>query len=248
MILLKEEKIDPELWELYRKWLLKKAYFEYNNYEQLTSFLHSIDYTYVIETNPDRLATGFTTLWDKGGSLDVRDQFNACANTDLKFPNYRKLYPIMRDIDDHISCSVLEEMVRVAFIEEEYTMYIWINDNDDPRVREYQERGGKFFNMGIRIDEGPHLFEIFLTNLGLMKYDDSNFSGNEDLIDFIVQRWLKRQFEPDGTGGIVPVPGTDLDQRVIPLSSQISEYAVAHTYGYCWLPVPRHERFICGRG
>lgn len=247
MITLKEEGIDPILWEEYRKWLLKKAWFEHDNYVKLTSYLHNTDHTYVIETNPDRLATGFTTLWDRGGSLDVRDQFNDCSGSSLKFPDYRKNYLTMKGVDEHISCSVLEEMVRMAFSVEEREMYIWIKDNDDPRVKAYRERGGRCYDLGIRIDEGPHLFELFLINLGLMKYDDSSFSGNEDLVDFIVQRWLKRQFDYDGTGGVVPVPGTDRDQRFVPLSSQISEYANIFTYGYCWLPVPRHERFNCGR-
>ena len=107
MISLREESIDPVLWELYRKWLLKKAHFEYDNYEFLTSFLHSTDHSYVIETNPERLATGFTTLWDKGGSSDIRAQFNTCAGTSLKFPNYFKLYSIGGLMDQHISCSVL---------------------------------------------------------------------------------------------------------------------------------------------
>lgn len=247
MISLKEEGINPELWEEYRKWLLKKAFFEQDNYEQLTSFLHSTDHHYVIETDPDRLATGFTTLWDKGGSIDIRGEFNDCSGSDLKFPDYSVLYPIGEELDHHISCSVLEEMVRVAFSEEEYHMGIWVENKDDPGVIEYRKRGGKYSNTAIRIDRGPHLFEVFLMHLGLLKYDDLHFSGNEEVVDFIIQRWLNRDFEYNGTGGLVPVPGTDMDQRRIPLSSQISEYAVAHTFGYCWLPVWRHKRFDCGR-
>lgn len=247
MITLKEENLDPVLWEEYRKWLLKKAWFEYDNYTYLTRFLHNSDWHYVIENDPDRLSTGFTTLWDRGGPLDVREQFDSCSDCGLKFPNYRALYPIARDRDDNLSCSILEEIVRLAFSQEEHEMYEWIFDKDDPSVIAYKERGGKCYNIGIRIDKGPHLFELFLTNLGLMEYDDSNYFGNEPVIQFIVHRWLYREFEPDGKGGIVPVPGTDRDQRIIPMSSQISEYANAHTYGYCWLPVLRHRMFETGR-
>ena len=247
MLSIKQEGIDPVLWETYRKWLLMKAYFNRPEYELLTKFLHSTDHSYVVETNEDRLATGFTTLWDKGAPSDIRAQFNECSDSPLKFPDYLDLYPIGHDIDYNISCSVLEEMVRIAFSEEEYHMGIWVEDNNDIQCLEYRKRGGKCMNTAIRIDRGPHLFEVFLMNLGLLKYDDSHFAENEAVVDFIVQRWLKREFKYDGTGGIVPVPGTDMDQRVIPLSSQISEYAVAHTFGYCWNPVYRHKRFDCGR-
>lgn len=246
MISLKQEGIDPLLWEEYRKWLLYKAWFDKKNYEKLTVFLHQLNYHYVIETNPERLATGFTTLWDKGGPIDIRGQFNKCSDYPVKFPEYDILYPIGDEAEHHVSCSVLEEMVRIAFSEEECHMGIWVKDEDLGAI-EYRKRGGKYSNTAIRIDRGPHLFEVFLMHLGLLKYDDLTFSGNEEVVDFIVQRWLNREFERDGTGGIVPVPGTDLDQRVIPMSSQISEYAVAHTFGYCWNPVYRHKRFDCGR-
>ena len=246
MLTLSEERIDPALWELYRKWLLKKAFFEHDNYEKLTSFLHSTDYKYVIETDPDRIATGFTTLWDSAGPIDVRMEFNKVGDTDLKFVNYYEKYPIARERDRNVSCSVLEEMVRIAFANEDYYMYRWC-EPDDPDIYEYQIRGGKIREKAIRIDRGPHLFELFLRNLGLMKFDDSCFDENLELTDFIVHRWLFRLYDFDGTGGIVPVPGTDRDQRFIPISSQIGEYANAYTFGYCWEPVPKHKEFICGR-
>ena len=246
MLTLKEEGIDPALWELYRKWLLKKAFFEHKNYEQLTSFLHSTDYTYVIETNPERLSTGFTTLWDEGDPVTMRMQFNKLADTDLKFIDYYTAYPIPAERCKKVSCSVLEELVRIAFANEEYYMYKWCTD-DDPDIYEYKIRGGKYGEMAIRIDKGPHLFELFLRNLGLLKFDDSSFQQNQELVDFIVHRWLFRLYDFDGTGGIVPVPGTDRDQRFIPISSQISEYANSYTFGYCWEPVSKHEIFVCGR-
>lgn len=235
---IKEESPDPVLWENYRKWLLKKAFFPYDNYELLTGWLHSTDYTYVIEKDPDRLATGFTTLWDKPGSLDIRTEFNNLSDSTIKFPDYYKIF-LIKDQEKMVSCSVLEELVRRAFANEEYYMCEWVSD-DDPRAVLYKSLGGRTYRTAIRIDRGPHLFEFFLMNLGLMKFDDSNFNGNEELVDFILKRWMNREYDHDGNGGIMPNPGSDRDQRVIPMSSQIGEHCMHYIDGYCWLTTERH--------
>ena len=71
-------------------------------------------------------------------------------------------------------------------------------------------------------DQSGNLFWEMLENLGLDRYDDDHYS--ERNVSLVLNRWMGRRFEFDGTGGIFPIPGTDRDQRLCEFWSQMNEY------------------------
>lgn len=232
---------DPEIWERYKVWLLGKAGFRYEKgpygYDKLIDFLHHTRYTYVIETDPDRLATGITTLWDSPGGLEYRKIYSELTTPDLRFPNYFEFKVGVRIKDtSRIPTSVLEELVYLSVTCEERLMYDL--QAEGPEKDDYRYYGGRYRPGAIRVDRGPRLFELILENLKLLRYNDEYF--NEELVDFLVQRWMKREYKPNGEGGIMPMYGTDRDQRYVPHSSQIAEYRMHYTDGQSWLNIGYH--------
>lgn len=104
------------------------------------------------------------------------------------------------DLEYYLSgpCSVLEMMVALA-IREESIM-------DDP---EKDDRTSQWFwNM--------------ITNLGLGGMSDENF--NEWLVSDVVTRFLEREYEPDGRGGLFRVRGWHRDARDAEIWHQLMAY------------------------
>ena len=95
-------------------------------------------------------------------------------------------------------CSVLEMMVALAIRCEE-TM-------DDP------EKG----------DRTSQWFWTMITNLGLGSMSDGNFS--EWQVNDVVTRFLEREYEPDGRGGLFRVRGWHRDMRSIEIWHQLLAY------------------------
>lgn len=95
-------------------------------------------------------------------------------------------------------CSVLEMMVALAIRCEE-TM-------DDP------EKG----------DRTSQWFWTMITNLGLGSMNDGNFS--EWQVNDVVTRFLEREYEPDGRGGLFRVRGWHRDMRSIEIWHQLLAY------------------------
>lgn len=96
-------------------------------------------------------------------------------------------------------CSVLELMVALAVRCEESIM-------DDTR---YGNRTGQWFwNM--------------IHSLGLTPMNDSNFDRDE--VDDIIARFLNRDYEPDGRGGLFTVKHCDLDLRTVEIWWQLNRY------------------------
>lgn len=85
-------------------------------------------------------------------------------------------------------CSVLEMMVALAQRFEEQIM-----DNPD---------------IGNRM---PEWFSYMLENLGLDGMDDDHF--NEQIVGQKVDRFLKREYLPNGQGGLFYIPDTSRDLR-----------------------------------
>lgn len=100
------------------------------------------------------------------------------------------------DVDDR-PCSVLEMLVGLS---QRMNGYLGWNGND---------QSGK-------------LFWEMLDNLGLSKFTDDHYSKKD--VNLILNRWMGRRFEPDGTGGIFPIYNTERDQRRIEFWSQMNEY------------------------
>lgn len=96
-------------------------------------------------------------------------------------------------------CSVLEMMVALAIRCEENIM-------DDP----------------TKGDRTSQWFWGMITNLGLGSMSDSNF--NEWLVNDIVTRFLERDYEPDGRGGLFTVKNWNRDMRTAEIWHQLMAY------------------------
>lgn len=104
-------------------------------------------------------------------------------------------------LSDYIQgpCSVLEMMVALALRCEETIM-------DDVTIG---ERTGQWF------------WEM-IHNLGLSSMIDSEF--DRDFVDTIIARFLNREYEPDGTGGLFTVRHSSHDLRTAEIWYQLSWY------------------------
>lgn len=105
---------------------------------------------------------------------------------------------VAKYLDDK-PCSVLEMMVALAVRCEEHIM-------DDPDVG---DRTGKWF-WGM------------ISSLGLDGMTDSHF--NPARVDDILARFLDRQYERDGEGGLFTIPYCDQDLRTIEIWYQMCWY------------------------
>lgn len=98
------------------------------------------------------------------------------------------LSPYEEDIFLTSSCSMLEMLVALA---DRIEGSIMSNEL-------YGDRTGLWFWTMIR-------------NMGLVKEDDGRY--DEEWVDHCIDRVLERGFEPDGTGGLFYIHGTDRDLR-----------------------------------
>lgn len=103
-----------------------------------------------------------------------------------------------KDIPDG-PCSVLEMMVALSMRCAEQIMDNLEEDN--------------------RTD---HWFWIMIQNLGLAYMDDSRFEL--DIVDNTVQRFLDREYEPNGDGGLFTVENTVYDLRQVEIWYQMCWY------------------------
>ena len=96
-------------------------------------------------------------------------------------------------------CSVLEMMVALAIRCEEFIMY-------DAAMG---DRTGQWF-WGM------------VHNLGLTPMRDSKF--DREFVDEVIARFLNREYEPDGRGGLFTVRHCDSDMRTVEIWCQLSWY------------------------
>ncbi len=96
-------------------------------------------------------------------------------------------------------CSVLEMMIALALRCEETIM-------DDP------EKG----------DRTGQWFWSMIANLGLGSMNDTNF--NEWLVNDVIARFLNREYEPDGRGGLFTVRNWNRDMRTAEIWHQLMAY------------------------
>lgn len=99
-------------------------------------------------------------------------------------------------------CSVLEMMVALALRCEECIM-------DDAQ---YGNRTGQWF-WGM------------IHNLGLSPMTDSSF--DRDFVDDVITRFLNREYEPNGKGGLFTVRHCEYDLRTVEIWRQLSWYLVS---------------------
>ena len=105
------------------------------------------------------------------------------------------------ELSDYISgpCSVLEMMAALAIRCEESIM-------DDTL---FGNRTGQWF-WGM------------ILNLGLSPMNDSNFDA--EFVDDVIARFLNREYEPDGKGGLFTIKNCDHDLRTVEIWRQLSWY------------------------
>jgi hypothetical protein len=133
-----------------------------------------------------------------------RDQNRAINGQELRW-RYAIELEEDRDYADYIlneldgPCSVLEMMVALALHCEEDIM-------DDPA---YGNRAGQWFwNM--------------IVNLGLGSMTDDIF--DQRLVDRVINRFLNRDYDPDGKGGLFRIRNCDYDLRDVEIEYQLYWY------------------------
>ena len=116
---------------------------------------------------------------------------------------YRFAHSYLRDDEAEYwltgPCSVLEMMLALSIRCEETIM-------DDPTIG----------------DRTAQWFWGMVTNLGLGGMYDKNFDVY--YVEDVVVRFLDRDYEPDGTGGLFTVRDYDYDMRKIEIWHQLCEY------------------------
>ena len=132
---------------------------------------------------------------------------NRCVDgVELRY-RYGRLHniegPVIASCLDVTPCSVLEMMVALAARCEDNIMV-------DPA---YGSRPGRWFWMMIR-------------SLGLGNMSDGNF--DIEYANSIIWRFLNREFERDGKGGLVYIPGTQYDMRSMEIWYQMQRYLIEY--------------------
>lgn len=143
-----------------------------NNYRKLLSYLHSVEFVFIIPRDVNRARDG----------IDLRRRFIEDADECLDGP-----------------CSILEMMIALALRCEETIM-------DDPRIG----------------DRTAQWFWGMIVNLGINSMDDEHF--DEKYVEQTIERFLSRNYEPDGTGGLFTVRNCDRDLRDVEIWYQLCWY------------------------
>lgn len=131
------------------------------------------------------------------------DQNRALDGIELRWrfateKGYTSEYPEIMDAL-YSPCSVLEMMIALAIrCEEEYM--------DDPTIG---DRTGQWF-WGM------------VVNLGLGSMIDIRF--DEEYVDMVVDRFLEREYEPDGRGGLFTIRDCEYDLRDEEIWTQLCWY------------------------
>lgn len=142
-------------------------------------------------------------LYDREFEYTIElDGNRAEDGTDLRYRfsyDYKRIGPTVIGYLDDGPCSILEMMVALAIRCEEHIM-------DDPEIG----------------DRTGHWFWGMIENLGLKSMDDRNF--NERYVEGVVDRFLNREYEDDGKGGLFTVKHCDLDLRTVDIWYQMCWY------------------------
>lgn len=128
-----------------------------------------------------------------------RNRASDGQNLRLRFASGGSRYNYNQDYIDVLSgrpCSVLEMMIALAIRCEETIM-------DDPRVG---DRTGQWF-------------WSMIANLGLGSMIDSRF--DKSVVIDIVDRFLNRDYEPNGKGGLFTIRDCDQDLRTVEIWYQL---------------------------
>lgn len=129
-----------------------------------------------------------------------RDENRAKDGVDLRYRFvWENGYPKDAEYELDGPCSVLEMMVALAIRCEETIM-------DDPSI-------------GNRTSQW---FRTMVVSLGLGSMTDDRF--DEEYVDIVINRFLDRQYEPDGCGGLFTLRHCDCDLRDVEIAYQLYWY------------------------
>ena len=129
----------------------------------------------------------------------LKDQNRAEDGLDLRYRFSCKTGIEYAELYLDNNCSVLEMMIALAIRCEETLM-------DDPKIG---NRTGQWF-WGM------------ITNLGLGSVTDDQFDRRR--VETIITRFLDRDYEPDGRGGLFRVRNCDCDLRTVEIWYQLCYY------------------------
>lgn len=170
-----------EINDKYFEWLFNLAcgdrYSRNTSYRKLLTYLHSVEFTYIIPMDANRAEDG----------VDLR---------------YR--YTLEHDCEELLSylsgpCSVLEMITALSIRCEETIM-------DNPALG----------------DRTRQWFWSMISNLGLGHMMDQYFDQRE--ADDIILRFLNREYEPDGRGGLFTIKHCKKDLRRVEIWYQLCWY------------------------
>ena len=132
--------------------------------------------------------------------IDPMDSNRAADGVDLR---YRFAHGYLRDDEAEYlltgPCSILEMMLALSIRCEENIM-------DDPTVG----------------DRTAQWFWGMIASLGLGGMYDDNFDIY--YVEDVIERFLDRDYDPDGSGGLFTVRNYDYDMRTIEIWHQLCEY------------------------
>ena len=130
------------------------------------------------------------------------DENRAEDGTGLRYRyayDYKRSGPSIIEYLDDGPCSILEMMVALAVRCEERIMY-------DP---DFGDRTG-------------HWFWVMIENLGLRSMSDNNF--DERYVERVIDRFLNREYDEDGKGGLFTVKRRADDLRTVEIWYQMCWY------------------------
>lgn len=132
--------------------------------------------------------------------IDPMDSNRAADGVELR---YRFAHGYLRDDEKEYylngPCSVLEMMLALSIRCEETIM-------DDPTIG----------------DRTAQWFWGMISSLGLGGMYDTNFDIY--YVEEVIERFLNRDYEPDGEGGLFTIRNYDYDMRMIEIWHQLCEY------------------------
>lgn len=132
--------------------------------------------------------------------IHPRDENRAKDGIELRYRFvWENHYPAEVEYELDGPCSVLEMMVALALRCEETIM-------DDPHIG----------------DRTPQWFRNMLVNLGLGSMSDDRFDRR--YVDTVIERFLDREYDEDGRGGLFTVRHRDCDLREVEIAYQLFWY------------------------
>lgn len=142
-----------------------------------------------------------------------------CEN--IQAPNHRRLLSYLYDIQFYAVLEMDKNRIGDAIYYRE-SYYSYFSDTEDVSVLEVM------MSLANRcsIEYGNPInfwFWGMIDSLGLYEMNDDNY--NESYVKETIFKFLNREYEPDGTGGLFRVPGIDTDMRDMEIWDQMIIYS-----------------------